>query len=168
MPTGQQNDGGEQGRSNARSETDAAKYDAACLAAFMDGEPAFDELVCRGIHDGAAGAERDADEEKDPDGVMHSGRDEAGKNGEESPERDEASDDTAGAESSDGDAARNLEGGVADKKSAEDPAEVGVVDTEFFGDFGAGDGDVGSVKEGNGAEDEEPCHENVTDGQSTA
>ena len=52
----------------------------------------------------------------------------------------------------------------ADKKSAEYPSEMGVIDAEFLAYFRPCDGDVGTVKEGNRAEDEQPEDEKITDG----
>jgi len=116
VPAGEQDDGGEQRRSDARSKADTAKNNATCLAAFVDGEPTFDKLVCGGIHDGAAGAECDPDEEEDPDGAGHPRRDKAGKNGEDSPQGDKRGEHAARAEALDKDAAGDLEGCIADKK----------------------------------------------------
>ena len=68
----------------------------------------------------------------------------------------------------DEDTAGDLEGRIADKKRAEYPSQMGVIDAEFLADFRPCDGDVGTVKEGNRAEDEQPEDEKITDGQSPA
>src|ERR1700761_1059662 len=125
-------------------------------SAFLFRYPAGNELVPGWIDHRLAGSEGKANGDQQQHRVRNTSRDQGGKSGGDAPPHHAERDNATRAKTRGQPSSRHLEAGIANQKSAEDPAQALISQPILRADLKASDGDICPVEVRNSAKNKEP------------